>query len=218
MENIQRQHDKLNNNNSMDHSVLLKQKSIHFISQNRTCDCVDVYHVMENGIRHQIFTVSTEHFLNGLRRSPRILARRQKEEALRELYGSSHSRKHGVNNSSNQSSRNTTTKKSDTGYVSRSPKLLHSGGVGSKAGVTASDISRPLNSVSRCPQRLVGGRDVDLDSNVIRTVSTDKSVDNVYNARLESKSDISEKYESVDPKVKILFDYDFSNIIDIEVL
>ena len=71
------------------------------------------------------------HFLSGLRSSPHLLAEKQKVEALRELYDSTRDRIHKDNNSSRQSGRNTNIHGSVSGYVSRSPQVPLTGGVGS---------------------------------------------------------------------------------------
>ena len=65
IQNVQKHHDTLNNDNSMDYSILSKQKSIHFTLQNRTVDCSDIYRINDNDERKQLFIVSTDHFLNG---------------------------------------------------------------------------------------------------------------------------------------------------------
>ena len=48
-------------------------------------------------------------------------------------------------------------------------------------------------------------------------VSTNNRDNKVFDAREGHKSKIEDMYNSVDPKVKILFDYDFSNIADVKV-
>ena len=99
MENVQKQPDTLKDDNFMDHSTLLKQKSVHFTSQNRTAECSDAHHVVDNGMRKQIFAASIDRFLYELRRSLHLLAKKQKLESLRELSGLNLDRVHGNNNS-----------------------------------------------------------------------------------------------------------------------
>ena len=184
MESAQRQRDKINNNHSMDYSVLLHKKSIYFIQSRFDVNCNGSYDVLENGVFKQIHTLSKEHVLYDItarRRSARLLAKRQRAKLLTRLGGNPrngnineipnrdhHSRYKAITNVSTARSSGKTANE----VAGRFQRLSHSVGVGRKYSKATSDgfrsnginvrESNPVNDVNHNKS---GRRDVVIDRN-----------------------------------------------------
>ena len=184
MEQAQRQRDKINNEHSIDYSVLLNKKSIHFIKRNaKTNDCDATYTVLENGELKQIHTLSKQHVFYTAatrRRSARLLAKKQREKLLKRLGGKPCTGK--INEIPNQDrhsrykakTRMSTAGSSGNEVAVRTPRLSHSvrAGGNSKAasdgvrptGVVASESS-PDNRSNHNDDKMIGSSDVVADRN-----------------------------------------------------
>ena len=247
MESAQNQRDKVNNNHSMDYSVLLNRKSIHFIEMRKSEDCVDTYHVIDNGKRKQIHTLNTPHVLYDIharRRSKRLLAKRQKAQALKRLDGKPRNgNTNEISNRDHHSQIRAGTIESTAGcsgleLAGRPPRLSHSGGVGNDKRRAASDgfgsdgkvrEPNPIHDGNR-----IGRRDVvidrkrvniGMDNREVFTNDDDVSVsehDKAHNRfvidaddEIDLELDDTDEY---DRNIKRIFDIKFNAVINRRIL
>ena len=240
MNQVTKQRDSINNEQSMNWSVLLKhQQSLHFInrkisSNNITGNC---FVRDSDGYVKTIHTLSNNHIFNVLRRSPRLLAKKQRDEALTEFRRISRPGNDEQRNSAHQAS-TATSNKSTAGIAGRSlqshpERVGDSNDTNSRAasdgfGSFNKNVRESPTSVNKQPTAL--GRDVsdDVDDDITIDGDGQGASINVRRPSDESKQNISskhrriiiERFEDVPElkKVQKLFDLDFSKIVNVDVL
>ena len=239
MVNIQKEHDSRNNDQSMDYSVILKRNTNYFINvKSVPTNSVGICFVkdFDGGIK-QIHTLSNHHIFAVLRRSPRLLAKKQKEEALAEYRRIPRA---GINEQRNSSHQAITanSNKSTAGQAGRSLQS-HSARVGNSnsARRATSDGfgSFPMNvresPLSEHKQSTARGRDV--FGGVNDDVTIDGSNQEVKIDERPSKSEqqpqndsiqrefVVRKFENISEdlsEIERIFDLDFSEVVNVNTL
>ena len=240
MTNITKQRDSINNDQTMYYSVLLKkQNSNYFINNNHCLENTNGICLVRDfdGTVKKLHTLSKHHIFNVLRRSPRLLAKKQKKEALAEFRRISRPGNNEQRNLEHQAI-TATTNKSTVGNAGRSLQA-HSDRVGNAATASRAPsdgfgsfsknvMKSPLSVNIRSSAK---GRDVIDGANDDFTIDTDSKVASIderpskesVKQNINSKQNriVVHKFKNISDdlkKVEQVFDFDFSRIINVDSL